>query len=292
MTTSLKIDHVTLAGPSLAPMQEAFAALGLETDYGGPHSNNVTHMALLGLPDGSYIELISTLEPGNTAHKFWPEHIAGGAGPCAWAVQVDDVAAEAARVAGLGVPVEGPAAYHRQRPDGLRVEWDLAFLGGGAPGATLPFIIKDRTPRDYRVRPSVSALAMGVLAGVETVVLGVPELEAAAALFRRVYGWDAPLVAEDATFGARLACFQAAPVTLAAPLRKGGWLAKRLARFGPAPCAYLLGASDFAAACARFGLEEPADWFGRRAAWLDPARLNGARLGLLGPTPASRPARR
>lgn len=142
---TLKIDHVTIAGSKLDAMQESFASVGLATDYGGAHSNNITHMALIGLRDGSYIELISTLEPGHTTHRFWPEHIAGNAGPCAWAVEVEDVVSEAARLKALGVPVDGPVYYHRQRPDGVTVEWDLAFVGEGSPGSTLPFIIKDRT---------------------------------------------------------------------------------------------------------------------------------------------------
>ena len=54
---TLKIDHVTIAGPELAPMERAFAGVGLVTDYGGPHSNGVTHMAWLGFNDGSYNEL-------------------------------------------------------------------------------------------------------------------------------------------------------------------------------------------------------------------------------------------
>jgi hypothetical protein len=31
-------------------------------------------------------------------------------------------------VATLGVPVMGPIYLNRQRPDGVLVEWDLAFL--------------------------------------------------------------------------------------------------------------------------------------------------------------------
>lgn len=278
---TLEIDHVTLAAPELDPLRQAFADLGLATDYGGPHSNGVTHMALLGLPDGSYVELISTLEAGNTDHDFWPEHIAGGAGPCAWAVQVDDVAKEAARIAALGIPVDGPAYYHRQRPDGVKVEWDLAFVGGGSPGATLPFIIKDRTPREWRVSPSASVAEArpGQPSGVARVVLGIRHLDAAADLFQRVYEWPAPHLADDLAFGARLAHFEGTPVSLATPLSEGGWLSERLDAFGDAPCAYLLRTHDLDAARARYGLSEPVTWLGHPVAWLDPERLNGIRLG-------------
>ena len=126
---ALKIDHVTIAGSTLARLEQAFANVGLVTDYGGPHSNGVTHMALLGFDDGSYIELISTMEAGRKDTDFWGEHIVQDGGPCAWAVYVEDVAAEAARVAQQGVTVSGPHYMNRSRPDGQLVEWELAFLG-------------------------------------------------------------------------------------------------------------------------------------------------------------------
>ncbi len=279
MLITLKIDHVTIAGPALASMEQAFAALGLQTDYGGPHSNGITHMALLGFDDGSYIELISSLEPGLKETIFWGDHIAGNSGPCAWAVQADDVAAEAARAAALGIAVKGPVYMNRRRPDGKLVEWHLAFLGDKGAGATLPFIIKDMTPREWRVLPSASVA--GRLTGVAMVILGVAKLEAAIELFQQVYGWPAPQITTDPTFGAKLAYFAGTPVTLAAPLAAGDWLSARLARFGESPCAYLLSATNFEATCQDFRLTPSATWFNRQVAWFDPAKLNGVQLGLI-----------
>jgi hypothetical protein len=277
---SLQIDHVTVAGPDLAVLGQAFAGVGLAAEYGGPHSNGVTHMALLGFNDGSYLELISTLEPGPKDTVFWGKHIAGNAGPCAWAVRVDDITGEAARIAGLGIAVTGPDYYQRRRPDGRLVEWDLAFLGDKGAGATLPFLIQDITPRDRRVRPSAS-VADGLVAGVDTVVLGVADLEAATALFQRVYSWPATQVTDDAAFGTRLARFAGSPVTLAAPLAGDAWLPERLASFGDSPCAYLLRTGDLRAARQRYPLAQPGGWFGRPLAWFDPAQLHGFRIGLI-----------
>lgn len=279
MTTTLKIDHVTIAGSDLALLEQAFAAAGLPTEYGGPHSNGVTHMALLGFEDGSYIELISFLGPGAKETIFWGEQIAGNGGPCAWAVESDDVGAEAARLAALGITVNGPVYMHRRRPDGVLVEWDLAFLGDQPAGATLPFLIKDITPREWRVRPSVSIA--GRLTGVAMVILGVENLADSIDLFRRVYGWSVPQFKEDSAFQARLAHFAGTPVTLAAPLAQDDWLAERLARFGPSPCAYLLGTPDFETACRDFELISAPAWFGRSAAWFDPAKLQEIKLGVI-----------
>jgi hypothetical protein len=276
---SLSIDHVTIAGARLEPLQQAFTGLGLSPTYGGAHSNGVTHMALLSFVDGSYIELISTVQPGQPS-PWWHGHIAGDGGPCAWASRCDDVAAEAARLADLGIAVRGPFVMHRERPDGTQLEWELAYPGKGEPGSTLPFLIQDRTPRVWRVPPE-AAVAAGVLTGLASVVLGVPDLAAVTDLFRRAYGWARPERVDDPAFGAHLAHFRGTPVTLAAPLSGDGWLAERLARFGPSPCAFLLGSSDFKAACARFGLTLPGKWFGRRVGWLDRAGPRGTCLGIL-----------
>jgi hypothetical protein len=140
-------------------------------------------MALLGFEDGSYIELISSVEPDPTETIFWSQQIAGNGGPCAWAIQSDDVAAEAARLAAAGIGVKGPVYMHRRRPDGVLVEWDLAFLGDLAAGATLPFIIKDITPREWRVQPSPGVA--GRLTGVAMVILGIENLADTIELFRR-----------------------------------------------------------------------------------------------------------
>jgi hypothetical protein len=275
---ALVIDHATIAARQLEPLQQAFAALGLPPTYGGIHSNGVTHMALLSFADGSYLELISTLKVGQSS-PWWHAHIAGDGGPCAWAARCDDVAGEAARLVRAGVPVRGPFAMRRERPDGTQLEWELLYLGEGEPGCVLPFLIQDQTPRAWRVPPQ-TLVSDGVLAGLDSIVLGVPEPESAIEMFRRAYGWPAPRREDDPAFGAHLAHFPGTPVTLAAPLSEGGWLAERLARFGASPCALLLRAHDFEVACEQFSLAPAGEWFGQKVGWFDASGLGGTRIGL------------
>lgn len=276
---TLKLDHVTIAGAALAPLEQAFATVGLTTVYGGPHSNGITHMALLGLSDGSYIELISALQPGLKDTVFWGTHIVEDGGPCAWAIQVEDMAAEVARLAGLGIPVSQPAYYQRRRPDGVLLEWDLAVVGDQGAGAVLPFLIKDITPREWRVRPAVSLTDW--LTGVAVVIVGVKSLTEAVQLFQRAYGWPDPVLTTDHTLKANLAYFRGTPVALAAPLMDKDGLAQRLARLGESPCAYLLQATDFKATCQHFGVTPGGDWFDRPVAWFDPAKLHNLQLGII-----------
>jgi len=278
----LSIDHATVAGPDLRRMRVAFESIGLRTEYGGPHSNGVTQMASLGFDDGSYLELISTLSPGARS-PLWDRQIRRNAGATAWAVEVEDVAAEAARLRGLGVPVEGPLEWTRETPDGRTAEWEMAFPGAGSPGAKIPFFLRDRTPRAWRVRPSPSVMGTE-LAGIDRVVLAVRNLDESSELFRRLYGWPPDQRERSPGWRARLAGFGDAPVVLAAPESTGGWLATRLEEFGELPCAFVIRTLDPDASAARFGgALGPAveSWFGRRMRWMDEAALGGARIGLV-----------
>ncbi len=128
----------------------------------------------------------------------------------------------------------------------MLVEWQLAFIGNEEPGATLPFLIKDKTPRSYRVKPSQS-VSSGDLVGITHVVLCVRDLDDVIALFQKVYGWKEPArsVQLSGIFkGAELATFENSPVVIASPKRaEGSWLSKRLEQFGDSPCSFLITAS-------------------------------------------------
>lgn len=279
----MKIDHVTIAGSNLRELEAEFENLGMKTDYGGPHSNGVTHMSLLGFDDGSYIELISVMKTGPS--PVWTKFIEEDGGPCAWAVQVDDIASEVARIRKLGITATGPEDYSRKRPDGILVEWQLGFTGDKAPGATLPFLIKDKTLREFRVKPSSSISQKGKaaasrLSGLEKVVLGVTNLEKEIELFQTVYGWGNPQRSESALEGATVAQFENTPVTLASP-RNDGWLRERLTKFGDAPCAFLIGTNDIQGAEKKYGLGNEQKWFKNTIAWISTLKQKGIMLGFI-----------
>jgi catechol 2,3-dioxygenase-like lactoylglutathione lyase family enzyme len=276
---ALRIDHVTLAGPDLQAMRQRLAALGLETIYGGPHDNGITHMALLGFDDGSYLELIAALDRTKES-PLWSAQIAGAGGPAAWCVRSDDLLAELARFTAAGVPVRGPVPMQRRRPDGVRLEWELLFPGDDPPGATLPFIIADRTPRELRVAPSPSARTSG-LAGVGWVVLGVRSIVQAALRFHVAYGWAATSIQKAPEWGATIAHVPGTPLVLAEPTSSGGaWLAARLEQYGESPCAFVLATRDARRAAARLSLTSETPWFGYPVGWIDPAQLFGWRIGV------------
>ena len=279
--TSLKVDHASVCGSELEAMRRAFAGVGLKTDYGGPHANGVTHMALLGFEDGSYLELIAPQKAGAVEGSEWAKFMAADAGACAWAVAVPDIDGEVARLKHAGLKAEGPFPGSRKRPDGTVLEWQTVRVGSGTPGATLPFLIQDKTPRSLRVQPSAGVKGSG-LTGIAMVVLGVKDLDAAIALFRRAYGWLPPRQEEHREFEAKMAQFPGTPVLLAAPLDKRSWLAERLERFGESPVALMLGTQNFDSAVGRLKLSKETAWFGQKVSWFPSERLPEVKLGVVG----------
>lgn len=275
----LAVDHVTLAASRLEALAAPFAAAGLHTTYGGMHSNGVTHMSLLGMDDGSYIELISNLRPQQPAPK-WQEHIVSDAGPCAWAARSDDLAADSARLRALGVSVGEPIYMHRSRPDETVVEWDVAYVGDDGPGAMHPFLIADRTARDLRVSPSECVHGTEV-AGVSVVLLAVADAARAADSFSGAYDLPPRRGFACDALGGDVLGFERAPPAFVAADTAGGWVAERVGRLGATPCGFLLGTRDLAASRERFGLGDTFDWDGRGAAWFDGEFLRDMHLGVV-----------
>src|SRR5437588_10152938 len=85
-TVTLELDHVSICGSNLDTLRQAFTDVGMTPDFGGPHGNGITQMAIIGFDDASYVELIAPIKPGVTAGsgggKFMPEN----AVTSAWAV--------------------------------------------------------------------------------------------------------------------------------------------------------------------------------------------------------------
>lgn len=278
-STTLELDHVSICGSNLDALRHLFTDAGMTPDFGGPHGNGITQMAILGFDDASYIELIAPIKPGASAGSAWAKFMSEDAVTCAWAAGTNVLLQEVDRLKKIGIPVKNPEPGSRKRSDGMSIEWITAEVGTGTPGSTLPFVIEDQTPRVWRVQTSASVQGAPV-SGVESVVLGVNNLDAAIALFRKAYGWAEPLTETQKDFG-KLAYFPGEPVILAAPAG-GGWLSDRLAKFGESPVAFLLASPDFPAATKKYKLAGTRTWFGQKVAWFDPGKLKGVRLGVIG----------
>ena len=276
----LTVDHVSVAGRDLKQMQARLAALGIPSEFGGPHSNHATQMALTSFPDGSYLELIALQDQPDAkavAAHYWSRQIRGNAGPAAWAVRATDTEAEVKRLRAAGIEVTLQRSG-RERPDGTRLEWEAAPVGPGPNGVFFPFLIHDFTPREARAFPKGHP-ATRDFSGVKRVVIAVRDLKASIARYRQAYALPEPLTQEDASFGARLAWFRGTPAVLAEPLDPQSWVARRIQQFGDGPCAFVLGKpEDGAPRRAAYQTAAKSRWFGVAISWFDSARL-GWHLG-------------
>ena len=275
----LAVDHVTVAGTDLKAMQAALASAGLASEYGGPHSNRATEMAIASFRDGSYLELIA-IQPGADPQAVdvhsWGRYMRGNAGPAAWAARTKDPKdfdSELERLRKAEVPVSKPEHGGRTRPDGTRLEWETAQVGTEPNGTFFPFLIRDLTPRRDRALPSGKP-SVRDFDGVARVVIAVHDLEGAIGRYRKAFGVPPPIKQVDPAFGAQMALLGDIPVILAAPLNAESWLVERLERFGEGPCAFVL-------SCRRpeaYRTMPKTRWFGIDIGWFDAGKL-GWRLG-------------
>ncbi len=273
---TLQLDHATVAGHDLKAMQAHLAAVGIRSEYGGAHANHATEMALTSFPDGSYLELIaiaSTADAGAEAAQPWAKQMRGDAGPCAWAIQVKDPAAESARLKAAGVTVGAPSHGGRTRPDGTRLEWETVQVGTEPNGTFFPFLIHDLTPRKLRAYPHGKPTTTD-FSGIKLVVIAVNDLNAAEKRYRQAFGLAQAIRQVDADFGAHLAYLGGTPVVLAQPLTSESWLRARIDRFGEGPCAFVLDGRK----TSRYKAAAHSRWFGAQVSWFDTAAL-GWRLG-------------
>lgn len=271
----LTIDHVTVAGKDLKAMQATLAALGIPSEYGGPHGNHATEMALTSFPDGSYLELIAiqpNADPAAVAAHYWSKRLQDDAGPSAWAVRPKDLAAEVKRLKSAGIVVSSPTRAGRARPDGVGLEWETANVGQEPNGTFFPFMIRDFTPREQRAYPSGKPTTQD-FRGVARVVIAVRDLNASIQRYREAYDLPMPVQQEDPKFGARLASFLGTPVVLATPLNAQAPLAGRLDKIGEGPCAFILRRQTPAQNAKSYRITSQATWFGIETSWLNTGKM-------------------
>jgi len=250
------IDHVTLAGPSLHSLREDLLAAGIPTEYGGVHSNGITHMALAAFGDGSYLELVSPLQArGRVA--LWSDYLLSESGGTAWTAASEDIEAEFRTARAHGIASKGPVTIRREKPNGEVGVWELGYFGEKQPGGTLPFLIQDLTPRSVRAEPGKT------FAGWSAIVLAVRDKAEAADDFMRLYGWGQPEVLDG------LAHFPGTPIYLASPVA-------HLRKFGESPYAVVLGAPDREYPFRTSGSSQLA---GKTIRWLD-LHCSHLRIGL------------
>ena len=138
-----RIDHVIIAAPDLERLEEAFQRLGFSVVGGGTHSHLGTRNRIIILGDG-YIELLAVADAARVSPVL-RERIARGSGWVGYALQSDDITAEALAMRGRGVDVYGPTTGRLVAPNGTARSWQVVTIDTDdlwAAALPLPFHIQ------------------------------------------------------------------------------------------------------------------------------------------------------
>lgn len=192
----LTFDHALITVASLDEACMDFAAAGFTVTAGGRHEGTPTENALILLEGGTYLELIALRDPSQRddlrARRSWRDVDPLGRRFLAAFLGPHGVADCIFRTSGMeryvstaklrGVPVDGPFAMGRERPDGMRLAWKL-----GLPlSRELPFLIEDVTPMERRIpdAPERRQHANGARS-VTTVEIAVGDVDSALEQWRQ-----------------------------------------------------------------------------------------------------------
>ena len=180
------IDHVVLVVGDLARASAEHRERGFTVTPGGEHTGGLTHNALIGFQDGSYLELIAFYDVAAARGKHsWQPVAERGGGWADFALRSDDIHVDADALKHLLVRPLEPGG--RTRPDGVAVAWMLARLR-----PPLPFLIEDITPRAVRVPQGEAARHRNGLTGIAGIVLGARDTGLLTAAYGRLRARGAP----------------------------------------------------------------------------------------------------
>jgi len=198
------LDHVVLVVLDLPAAVRDHRERGFTVTPGGEHAGGLTHNALVGFQDGSYVELIAfhDLAAARDKHSWAPVAERGG-GWADFALHSDDLRADAAALGEL--VARPPEDGGRTRPDGVALAWRVVRLR-----KPLPFLIEDLTARELRVPSGDAAKHANGITGVAKVVLGARDPAVVARDHAKLRARGAPEIAVraadrdgviDVTFG-------------------------------------------------------------------------------------------
>ncbi len=232
------IDHMVIVVRDLDAAVADYGRLGFTVVRGGRHPSMGTHNALIAFSDGAYFELIAFIPPVADTPIWWYSALATGGGLVDLCVQTTDLDADAEAFRKAGAAIAKSFRMGRERPDGYKLNWQIATAEGADRGIA-PFFINDETPRDERV-PRERAHPNGVT-GVRTLAIAVQDTATPLKIYSSVLGNPGERVERPDVGGAGVR-FMVGPHELQflAPMNPAGDVAKRLNTRGPSPFEVIL----------------------------------------------------
>lgn len=139
-----RIDHVIAAASDFAALEATFSRLGFHVTGGGAHPRLGTRNRIIVLGDG-YIELLGIANADRVSPVISRRLADGGAGWVGFALQSDDIAAEAAAMRSRSADVRGPVPGQLVAPSGMTRSWRVLLHGTDdlwASAEPVPFLIQ------------------------------------------------------------------------------------------------------------------------------------------------------
>jgi Glyoxalase-like domain len=174
-----RLDHLVILVRDLQLASADFERLGFAVTPGGEHADGLTRNALVPFEDGTYLELVSFLDPEDATDNVWGwRRFYPREGLIDYCAASDDLDADVKRLASLGFGVEGPEDGGRRLPDGTNIRWRSARIR--QEGRIFPFLIEDLTPRELRVPAGPETRHPNGAVGISHFEISAPDKESAA----------------------------------------------------------------------------------------------------------------
>jgi hypothetical protein len=147
---SARVDHVVIGVPDLSLGQAEMAAQGLRFIPGGRHPEGTQNALLITAGRWAYVELLTPPEAeASGADSPVTAQVRPG-GLVAWALAVEDIDTQVARLAQAGFESEPVEPGSRETTDGRLVQWRSAAIGPGFGESELPFLIEWAPSNSHR----------------------------------------------------------------------------------------------------------------------------------------------
>jgi hypothetical protein len=170
----MRIDHVIIAALDLTLLEETFTRLGFSVVGGGTHPHLGTRNRIIVLGE-AYIELLAIADAAKASPTL-RDRIARGGGWVGYALQSDDIAADAQAMRQRGVDVRGPSAGRLVAPAGFARSWQVVTVGSDdlwAAALPLPFLIQHESSGEQHQRELAGAVKRLPHANGATRLVGV-----------------------------------------------------------------------------------------------------------------------
>ena len=187
-----RLDHLVILVLDLERASADFERLGFAVTPGGEHADGLSRNALVPFEDGTYLELVSFLDPEDPADNVWcwrgflPQE-----GLIDYCATSDDLDSDVGRLRSLGFVVDGPDDGGRRLPDGTEIRWRVARIR--QEGRIFPFLIEDLTPREMRVPGGPATRHPNGATGVFRLEISAPDPERAATSLAALTDTKAPV---------------------------------------------------------------------------------------------------